>query len=358
MKYRKQDAGSRRQGRLFPVSRGLLAGTILLVAFSSAWAQLASSHAPTAVARQSSAALQPAGKPVVRVNGAVLTDRDLLREMYTIFPYARQHNGSVPKAMEADIRNGAMKMMIFEELVYQEAVRRKMTVSPARMQRAESDFRKQFASREEFENLLNTEFKGSPKLLRAKIERSLLIEALLKQEVEDKSVISVAQARAYYDKNPDQFRIPESFAIQTISIIPPNNAAPEQLKEARKRAEDALRQAKATKDYEEFGLLAEKISQDDYRVMMGDHKAADRANLPPPVLQAVLAMQPGQVSGLIELDNHAYTIVRLNAHVSPGPRKFADVKDSLREQLAKNKTEELRRNLDKRLRKNAKVEEL
>ena len=30
--------------------------------------------------------LQVSDKPVARVNGAVLTDRDLLREMYTIFP--------------------------------------------------------------------------------------------------------------------------------------------------------------------------------------------------------------------------------------------------------------------------------
>ena len=34
----------------------------------------------------------------------------------------------------------------------------------------------------------------------------------------------------------------------------------------------ALQQAKATKSAEEFGLLAEKISDDDYRVMMGQHK--------------------------------------------------------------------------------------
>lgn len=360
MKYRKQDAGGRGQGSWIPVSRWFLVGAILLVAFLPATAQLASSHAPTAIAKPSSAntTLQPVGRPVARVNGAVLTDRDLVREMYSIFPYARQHNGSVPKAMEADIRNGAMKMIVFEELVYQEAVRRKMTVAPARMQRAEADFRKQFPSAAEFQELLNTEFKGSQALLKEKIKRSLLIEDLLKLEVENKASISVAQARAYYDKNPGQFSIPESFAVQTISIIPPNNATPEQAKEARKRADDALRQAKTTKSYEEFGLLAEKISQDDYRVMMGDHKAAERDKLPAPVLQAVLAMQPGQVSGLIELDGHAYTIVRLNAHVATGTQKFDDVKGDLRQQLQKKKTEELRRNLDARLRKNAKVEEL
>lgn len=355
MKHRSSERNCRSG---FGQGRFVLLGALLLVAISSATAQLASSHAPSAAVKQPGTDLQPSGKPVVRVNGAVLTDRDLLREMYAIFPYARQHNGSVPKAMEADIRSGAMKMIIFEELVYQEALRRNMTIPPARMQKAEAEFRKQFASREELQNLVNTEFKGSQALLREKIKRSLLIEDMLKQEVENKSAISVAQAKAYFDKNPDRFRIPESFAVQTISIIPPDHATPEQSKEARKRAEDALRQAKATKNYDEFGLLAEKISQDDHRVMMGDHKAVDRDKLPPAVLQAVLAMQPGQMSGLIELENHAYTIVRLNAHIPPGKQKFDVLKESLRQELKTKKTDELRRTLGQRLRKNAKVVEL
>ena len=132
--------------------------------------------------------LQPVGRPVARVNGAVLTDRDLLREMYAIFPYARQHNGSVPKAMEADIRNGAMKMIVFEELVYQEAERRKMTVAPARMQTRRSRFPQTVRQPGKIsKNLLNTEFKGSQALLSEKIKRSLLIEDLLKLEVDDKS---------------------------------------------------------------------------------------------------------------------------------------------------------------------------
>jgi len=71
----------------------------LAIALSAASAQVPS-HAPTAVANTTSAQtspLQPSDKPVARVNGAVLTDRDLLREMYAIFPYAQQHNG-FPKA--------------------------------------------------------------------------------------------------------------------------------------------------------------------------------------------------------------------------------------------------------------------
>ena len=176
----------------------------------------------------STAAFQPVGRPVVRVNGAVLTDRDLLREMFTIFPYARVHNG-FPKAMEADIRNGAMKMMIFEELVYQEAKRRNMTVPPARLARALAEFRRQFPSPQEYQQFVQVEFQGSQKLLQAKVERSLLIDKFLKQEVADKAVATVAEAKAYYDQHPERFRIPDSFSFQSISFLPPPNATAAQV---------------------------------------------------------------------------------------------------------------------------------
>ena len=341
------------------MKHSLSIAVLLLAASSPAWAQFVSSHAPAVVVSQSgnTAFSQPVGRPVARVNGAVLTDLDLLREEYTIFPYAKQHNG-IPKAMEADIRAGAMQMIVFEELVYQEAERRKLTVSPQRLQRAKAEFRKQFTTPQEYDNLLNTEFKGSAKLLDTKIERSLLIEKMLKIEVENRSVVSVAEAKAFYDKNGERFRVPESFSVQTISVMPPSSAPAGEIKHARNKAEDALRQAKATKTHDEFGMLAQKISEDDYRVLMGDHGPVDKAKFPPQVLQAVVKMQPGQVSDLIDIGNNGYTIVRLNEHSVAGMRTFEEVRDSVREYLRKQKTEQLRRSLDARLRKNAKVEEL
>jgi parvulin-like peptidyl-prolyl isomerase len=139
--------------------------------------------------------------------------------------------------------------------------------------------------------------------------------------------------------------------------LPREKVTSVQLKEARKRAEDALLQAKVTKSYEEFGMLAEKISDDDYRVMMGDHRFVDRAKLAPAVVQAFLAMQPGQVSDIIQIEQ-AYTIVRLNKHVLAGKMKFVDIQDKLKKQLEAKKTDELRTALDKELRRKAKVEVL
>jgi len=319
-----------------------------------AWSQVAS-HAPT-VATTTGNTTVPA-QPVARVNGAVLTDRDLQRKIFAIFPYARQHGGNVPKELEPGIRNGALQMIIFEELVFQEAQRRKMTISPARMSRAEDDFRKQFSSAEEYRKFIAAECQGSQQTMREKIRRSLLIEQLLKSEVDNKSIVSMVATKAFYEKIPGNFQYPESFAIQTISFLPPEKPTPAQIQEARKRAEETLPKAKATKNYEEFGVLAETVSEDDYRVMMGDHKAVDRSQIAPSVLQALQWMQAGEVSNVIQVEN-AFTIVRLNKHVPAGKLKFGDVRAKLQKQLQEKKTNQVRADLNKKLQQNAKIEVL
>jgi peptidyl-prolyl cis-trans isomerase SurA len=332
--------------------------SILLISLSAAHAQVAS-HAPTALAQPPAQkqAAQSQARPVARVNGLVLTDLDLLREEYAIFPYARQHGGGMPKEMEPDIRKGAMKMLIFEELVYQEALRRKMTVSPAKLDRSETAFRKTFASPDEFNAFVQSDFQGSLAQVREKIKRSLLIEALMKIEVEDKTVVTPAEVKAYYDKNSARFEHPEQYTFQTISVLPPDKATADQLKEGRKRADDALRQAKVTKSAEEFGLLAEKISDDDYRVVMGQHKPVAVNEIAPQVVGALKKMKTGDVSDLIQLEQ-AYTIVRLNEHQLAGESKFDEVKAQISNELPKAKREKLRSDFDKKLHENAKVEVL
>ncbi len=167
----------------------------------------------------------PLARPVVRVNGAVLTDHDLLREMYAIFPYARQHSGGFPKDMEPDIRRGALRMIEFEELVYQEATRRHLTVAPDRMAASEKQFRQHFETTQQYQYFLQTEAHGSQEIIRSKIKRSLMIEDYLKAQVVNKSSVTDSEAKAYFQNNPAPFRMPETYALQTITVLPPKPPA-------------------------------------------------------------------------------------------------------------------------------------
>ena len=346
----------------FQVGFGKTIGAAVMSATIWCGAQVVASHAPSLVApgAASSTAVSPTpappspGNPVARVNGAVLTDEDLMREIEAIFPYAKIHNG-VPKDMEPEMRKGALEMIIFEELLYQESLRQKRTVSPERLQHAEIEFRRQFPTEQEYNQVVQKEVRGSKQLLREKIRRSLLIEDMLKIEVNDRARVTEATALAYYKANPNNFQRPETFSFQSISIVPPANPTPEIAQEARKKAENALKQAKATKSYQEFGVLAERISEDDWHVNMGDRKAVEPDKLPPPVVSAALAMKPGQVSDLIQL-GAAYTLFRLTGHAQAGIVPFAEVKEKLMSDMQKSKTDQLRAELNKRLRRTAKIE--
>lgn len=335
------------------MDRYIVMALFLMLAVSTTAAQLAATSQPRIV-RSSQ---DNTSKPVARINGTVLTEFDLQREMLMMFPYARQHGGRVPKSMEPEVRRGALQMIEFEELVYQEALRQKLQIGTARLDQAITDFRAQFESDSAFQQFLKAEFHGSRAILRKKIERSLLIDELLDREVTKKSGITDAQVRAVYDRDPDKFSRPRRVSIQTISILIPDDASSEQDMTIRHRTEDILRKAKATQNAEQFGVLAEKNSDDDWRIMMGDHGMVEEDKIPAQVAHIAFAMKPGDVSDIIRAEN-SFCIVRVNANEPARTLPFEEVQAQLRKDLQAQRVEQLRGALNRRLRKTAKVEEL
>jgi peptidyl-prolyl cis-trans isomerase SurA len=325
-------------------------------------APMASSHSSMAPSTSSTGGLLPmtqdqmASKVAIRINGSELSELDVRREMVTIFPYAMQHNG-FPKDIEPQIRKGAVEMIIFEELLYQEAKRLNISVSPDKLAKAQAAFRKQFPTKSGFQQYLKVECKGSEQVLREKVRRSLLIDKMLKNEVNAKAVVTPAMVRAYYDKQGKEFEHGETVDLQTISIVPPQGASKDVVAGAKAKAQEIAKQAKQTKNYEQFGILAENVSDDDWHTHMGDRKTMDVKKLPPMVAKIATTMKVGTVSDLIEVGN-AWVIVRLNAHKTAGKTPFAEVQKKLSSDLQKQKTLDVRASLNQKLRKDAKIDVL
>ena len=339
------------------MKRELQVWIVVLAASLGANSQVASHASTVKPAAAPPALASPSTQAVVRVNGTVLTDRDLLREMMNVFPHARQHGGHFPKDSEAQIRETALHNIEFEELAYQEALRRGLTIPASKLDRAIKDFRAQFDSDAEFQQYLQAEQKGSVRELRNKIRRAILIDKVLLLEVDQRAKYTDDQLRVFYAKNSDRFRKPDSVSIQTITIAYGDKPSPAEKQKARERAEDALKQARATKDYEGFGMLAEKVSMDDWRVMMGDHKWLHRGRMPDAVENAAFSMKPGEISNIIDTGD-SFCIVRVNGREDSHLVPFDEVRAQRKKELEKQKAEELRQALDTRLRKNAKIEEL
>jgi parvulin-like peptidyl-prolyl isomerase len=185
----------------------------------------------------------------------------------------------------------------------------------------------------------------------------MLIEQMLKTQVDMKAQVSAVELRAYYDKNSKQFEHGETISFQTISIIPPENASKDVKEEARKKIIDIARLGREAKTSRDFGLLAEQISEDDWRTKLGNRGSVEVGKLPPEIVAAARKMKTGQVSDPIQLDR-AWVVFRLNGHTQAGKTPFLEAKTSLKAEIQKQKKLAIRAALNQQLRKNAKVEVL
>jgi len=193
--------------------------------------------------------------------------------------------------------------------------------------------------------------------LHQQLRRGILIALLVDREITQKARMTDAQLRQFYTANQKRFQKPESVWVQSISFNFPEKATPVQRAQARQRAATILPKAKATKSFVEFGQLAEKYSEDDWRIMMGDHRWLHRGRLPSAVEDAAFRMKKEETSEIIET-SEAFVIVRVNGKQGVTRIPYSQVSKSLREDMEKAKLLDLRTQFEKQLRSRYKIEEL
>ena len=314
-------------------------------------------NVPLVPAHRPVASATPVAESIVaRVNGAGLSQKDLQHEMRSLFPYSDVHKGRVPGQYSAEVRQKALQQIIFDELVHQEALRRKMTVSTTIYADILKQAKSRFPSKTEYEAYAAQEY-GSTRGFEKQLRRGILIALLVDREITQKARMTDAQLRQFYTANQKRFQKPESVWVQSISFNFPEKATPTQRAQARERAATILPKAKAAKSFEEFGQLAEKYSEDDWRIMMGDHRWLHRGRLPSAVEDAAFRMKKEETSEIIET-SEAFVIVRVNGKQGVTRIPYSQVSKSLREDMEKAKLLDLRTQFEKQLRSRYKIEEL
>jgi peptidyl-prolyl cis-trans isomerase C len=292
---------------------------------------------------------------VARVNGVELTQAQYREQEEAIFPYFKMHGGEIPPSARPEIHRRAMHKLILDELLYQECQRRKMAVPEAEFQKGMRDLRKGFNSPKEYKDAVTQKY-GSVAAFERRIRRALLVRRLWDAEVKSKSVVTDAYLRNYYQTNQKRFVRPEAVSLQSISFLFKKDATTEQKQQARKKAEECLPKARAAKNYEEFGVLAEKVSEDEWRVMMGDHKWTHRGEVDPQ-FELIFSMKNGETSGVLE-SREGFHILRVNDHQQQRQMTFVEMHDRLRKELEMKRREERAEQFENALHKNAKIVEM
>jgi len=152
--------------------------------------------------------------------------------------------------------------------------------------------------------------------------------------------VTDAELQAYYDQHRDEYRVPEQVKVRHILIKTPlpgpdGKVADKGVEEARKKAEDVLKQVKAGGD---FAKLAEKYSDDPGSAKKGgDLDWIGRGRTVPEFEKAAFSLAKGQTSDLVK-SSYGFHIIRVEDKQDAHMKLLPEVKSEITEKVKQQKT--------------------
>lgn len=230
---------------------------------------------------------------VARVNGENVAKADfdrMLKQMEI------QAGKPVPKERRDEIYRAIVDQLVTYTALVHEARSRDVTVSDAEAKQVSdariAELRQQIPDEAAFNKAL-TERNMTLDRLRADIRKDLAISKMMEAELAAAPPVGDAEVREFYDKNPDEFTGVRASHI----LIKPDGFDEASKKKARAAIDDVLKQARAGGDFAE---LAKKHSSDSSAQQGGDLGYFTRGRMVPEFSKAAFALQPGQISDVVE----------------------------------------------------------
>ena len=294
----------------------------------------------------------PAGagqKPVAKVNGTVLTEADLQQALNEIMPAGVFHGG-FSSEKRAGYRPQALEKMIEKELFYQEALKNGIESDENAIETERERTIRRLGGEKKFRAALK-KASLSDKQYREKLRKKYIIKRVIEIEIRDKSVATDNEVRAYYESNKNKYMRPEARRITHILISVKPEASSEERALQKQRAQEVIDKINSGKD---MSVVAWDYSEDPYRVKGGDFGLVHRGRLDPDLEKEVFALEPGQLSDIIE-SIHGYHVVRVEKIKPPQQLSIEEASEKIKNQLTAKKEKQLREALVSKLKEKAQI---
>lgn len=289
-------------------------------------------------------------KPVAKVNGIAITQRELNEATATLLPQASYHRNVTPEKIK-ELQKQALDNLIREELFYRAGLKKGYKVAKSDINRRLKEITKKYPSPGAFKDALKKNSLTEADI-RKKIEHIMLADVFLKEEVYKKAELKEKELLDYYRKNQEKFVKPESVHLSHILIKVQPEAQKEDKEKLKKKAEDIYQKLKKGED---FAKLAWDNSDDPSRVKGGDLGVVHRGRLEAEVEGPAFALKKGEMSGIVT-SIYGYHILKAMDKMPPQQLKFEEAKDKLKKELEEKEAEKRLANLVKNLKENAKIE--
>jgi len=247
-------------------------------------------------------ASKPTGAVLAEVSGTTITVDSFKKEMEALPPYLK------PMTETADGKKEMLETMIIRELILQEAGKAGIENTPAVKEKLEE------------------------------LKKRLVVEAYLKQKVEEQSKVTDEELQKFYNENKDKFKTGDQAKASHILV------------KSEKEAKDILAQLKSGGNFEE---LAKKHSTDGAAAKGGDLGWFSKDKMIPEFSKVAFAMKEGEVSGIVKTE-FGYHIIKLTGKRAAGTRSFEEVKDQIKAAILPSKQQEVFTKLKDDLKKGGK----
>jgi peptidyl-prolyl cis-trans isomerase SurA len=294
---------------------------------------------------------------VAKVNGKDITATQLDKQVQL-----QLNGGEQPTSSEEtqDLKLQVLGRMINDLILLEHAATENLSASDAEVDVKFNEFKSQYTE-EKFQELLKQQ-KMAVEDIRNELRKQITVDKLVNKEITSKISVTDAEIKAFFDKNKENFNLPESYHIAHILVTPVADADLRNEKnddaktpdEARAKAARLLKEVQSGRD---FGVVAKESSEDGASLANGGdlnfQPVQAIENIDPRLAQAVQKMRVGETYSQVIETRFGFHIVKLLEKDAGGqkdlsdPRVQANVRQTIfnrKDQTLKNAFSEASRN--------------
>jgi len=259
---------------------------------------------------------------VAKVNGTIITSRDLDAEVGRLVP-ATTYHGNVSDDRLGEYKEKALEDLITRELQYQDAITKGIKPDQKQVKTQMTQIRDRFKSKKEYRLALQ-QAGTTEDQLRMVVEKGVVVNTVISKMVLEPAQMSEGALNDYYEKNITKFKQPEEVKLRLIST------------KDEKKAHEALDRIK---DGEEFGNVATKLSEDNYRIMGGNIGYVHRGRVIKEIEDIAFNLNVGVASGLIKAGGTWY-IIKVDEKKPEHQMTFEESRVKLKKELEAKRAQE------------------
>ena len=270
--------------------------------------------------------------PLVLVNDVPITHQDVMEEAAIIAADIQLRNLLWTTEQIGELGDQVLETLIDRELLYQRAQQRSIEIRSQWIERALLDLKAKVGNATAFDDYLRS-ISLTEEQLKERIKKGLIVRRLMRRDVLRQIKVSEAEMQAFFRKHPEFFVHKDQIRVRQIFVAFPSGGDISARGEALLRIQsiqDRLR------DGDDFAALALQYSEDPSSAKGGDLGYLERTQLLPSFAEAAFALQPGEISDIVE-SRSGYHLIKMVDRIPSSQMAYRNTRTKIERTLRRNK---------------------